>query len=184
MTGDESEADLEEEDFSDTVLGRSKPPAPAALDIGDTELRPRQPSRGSRVAEPVVPEAAVGRAYYRVGIGPEAVHPLDRTILIGRRPTNPRVVADAVPLLIEVPSARSEVSGTHLEIRQIGASVVVTDLRSTNGTVVMLPGSVPTKLRQGESVVVSPGTLVDIGDDNIIQILPIDIPASRAGRHP
>jgi hypothetical protein len=49
--------------------------------------------------------------------------------------------------------------------------VIVTDLKSTNGSIVMVPGSVPRKLRQGESVVVSPGTLVDIGDDNVIEIL-------------
>jgi hypothetical protein len=49
----------------------------------------------------------------------------------------------------------------------------VTDLKSTNGSIVMVPGAVPRKLRQGESVVVSPGTLVDIGDDNVLQILPM-----------
>jgi pSer/pThr/pTyr-binding forkhead associated (FHA) protein len=64
------------------------------------------------------------------------------------------------------------VSSTHLEVRQVGASVVITDLRSTNGSVVSAPGAAPRKLRQGESVVVSPGTLVDIGDGNIVEILP------------
>jgi hypothetical protein len=59
-------------------------------------------------------------------------------------------------------------------LRQTGTTVVVTDLRSTNGTIVLVPGSTPRKLLQGESVVVSPGTLVDIGDENILQILPLD----------
>ena len=96
---------------------------------------------------------------------------------IGRNPSAPRVVSGTPPRLIRVPSPQREVSSSHVEVRQLGSTVVVTDLRSTNGSVVMVPGSVPRKLRQGESVVVSPGTLVDIGDDNILQILPMQRPA-------
>jgi pSer/pThr/pTyr-binding forkhead associated (FHA) protein len=72
-----------------------------------------------------------------------------------------------------VPSPLREVSSTHLELRQQGALVIVTDLKSTNGTVVTVPGRAAVKLRGGESVVVVPGTIVDIGDDNLIEILPI-----------
>jgi hypothetical protein len=36
-----------------------------------------------------------------------------------------------------------------------------------------VPGAATLKLRQGESVVVTPGTVVDIGDGNRIEILPI-----------
>jgi pSer/pThr/pTyr-binding forkhead associated (FHA) protein len=70
-----------------------------------------------------------------------------------------------------VPSPKQEVSSTHIELRQLGASVVLTDLRSTNGSIVFPPASEPRKLRQGESVVATPGTLVDIGDGNVIEIL-------------
>jgi len=72
-----------------------------------------------------------------------------------------------------VQSPKGEVSGTHLEIRQLGTSVIVTDLRSTNGSTVSVPGSAPRSLRQGEAMVVTPGTLVDIGDGNVIEILPL-----------
>jgi pSer/pThr/pTyr-binding forkhead associated (FHA) protein len=65
------------------------------------------------------------------------------------------------------------VSSTHIELRQLGASVVLTDMRSTNGSIVFPPGGEPRKLRQGESVVATPGTLVDIGDGNVIEILPL-----------
>ena len=98
---------------------------------------------------------------------------LDRPARVGREPASSRITTGVAPRLIRVASSRQEVSGTHLEVRQIGSSVIVTDLRSTNGSVVMQPGSVPRKLRQGESVVVSPGALVDIGDENILQILPM-----------
>ncbi len=103
----------------------------------------------------------------------ETVIGLDTAAYIGRRPTAPRIVSGGtVPRLVRVPSPAREVSGTHLEVRQSGTSVVVTDLGSTNGTVVLVPRSQPRKLRQGESVVVTTGTLVDIGDGIVIEILP------------
>ncbi|MGL4338992.1 MAG: FHA domain-containing protein [Rhodoglobus sp.] len=114
--------------------------------------------------------APFGPYRFRVGDQGEPVA-LDRPVRLGRRPMNPRILPNITPVLLRVSSPKNEVSGTHLELRQVGSSVVVTDLHSTNGSVVMLPGSIPRKLRQGESVVVSPGTLVDIGDENILYIL-------------
>jgi len=96
---------------------------------------------------------------------------LDVPALIGRKPTAPRVVGKVFPRLVRVSSPLNEVSSTHIELRQEGMSVIVTDLRSTNGTVVRMPGSRPVKLRQGESLVVRPGTLIDIGDGNVFEIL-------------
>jgi len=113
---------------------------------------------------------------FRLGWSAEPVL-LDAPCYIGRNPSAPRVVSGTPPRLLRVPSPQREVSASHLEVRQLGSTVTVTDLRSTNGSIVMVPGSVPRKLRQGESVVVSPGTLVDIGDDNILQILPMQRPA-------
>jgi len=72
-----------------------------------------------------------------------------------------------------VDSPESSISATHLEIRQVGESVVVTDLRSTNGTIVTTPGSIPRRLQPGESVVAVPGTLIDMGDGNLLEILPL-----------
>ena len=113
-----------------------------------------------------------GRYSFRVGEYSDAVM-LDRPARVGREPAVSRISKGETPRLVRVASPSREVSGTHLEVRQVGSSVIITDLRSTNGSVVMQPGSVPRKLRQGESVVVSPGTLVDIGDQNILQILPM-----------
>ncbi|WP_349898481.1 FHA domain-containing protein [Parafrigoribacterium soli] len=105
-------------------------------------------------------------------IGDRAPVSLDVPALIGRRPTAPRVPGKVFPRLVRVSSPLSEVSSTHVELRQEGSSVIVTDLRSTNGTIVRMPGSRPVKLRQGESIVVRPGTQVDIGDGNVLHILP------------
>lgn len=112
------------------------------------------------------------RRYHRVGIGSAAIV-LDTPVIVGRRPSAPRVVVGPEPRLVAVPSRTSEVSGSHVEIRQDGSAVVVTDLRSTNGTRVTIPGRLPVALRQGESIVVLAGTIVDIGDGNHLEILPL-----------
>jgi hypothetical protein len=117
--------------------------------------------------------AEISALYYSVQLdgGPNA-HNLECPCVFGRDPRPPRVVRGAGPRLIAVTSPTREVSETHVEVRQLGSSVIVTDLRSTNGSLVQVPGNAARKLRQGESVVVTAGTLVDIGDGNIIRILP------------
>jgi len=112
--------------------------------------------------------------WYRIRVNRHEPIPLDAPALIGRKPVSPRIAIGGVPRLVRVPSPGREVSSTHVELRQQGASVIVTDLRSTNGTVVSVPGSTAQKLRQGESLVVSAGTVVDIGDGNTVEILPIE----------
>ncbi|MGO4535440.1 FHA domain-containing protein [Leifsonia sp. 2MCAF36] len=94
---------------------------------------------------------------------------LDAPLLIGRRPALLRVEAGIAPRLVTVSSPTQEVSSTHARIEQEGDAVVVTDLRSTNGTVVTGPGG-SRRLRPGESVVVLAGARVEIGDGNIIEI--------------
>jgi len=110
--------------------------------------------------------------FYRFRIGRTVVW-LDAVSYVGRRPSSPRIIYGQMPRLVRVPSPKQEVSSTHVELRQLGASVVLTDMRSTNGSIVFPPGGEPRKLRQGESVVATPGTLVDIGDGNVIEILPL-----------
>ena len=125
-----------------------------------------------RVGLPIDPDGLTV-LWYRIRINRHEPIPLNIPALIGRQPVCPRIAIGGVPRLVRVPSPRCEVSSTHVELRQHGASVVVTDLRSTNGTIVSIPGSSSQKLRQGESLVVSAGTVVDIGDGNTVEILPI-----------
>ncbi|MFT2710577.1 FHA domain-containing protein [Clavibacter sp. Sh2126] len=98
--------------------------------------------------------------------------PLDVPAVVGRRPRPPRVVRGAAPRLVAVASPLGEISGTHVGIRQEGGAVVVTDLDSTNGTAVLVPGAERLALHRGESLVVVPGTRVDIGDGVVLEILP------------
>ena len=94
---------------------------------------------------------------------------LDAPLLVGRKPTTQRVESGVTPRLVTVTSPTQEVSSTHARIEQAGDAVVVTDLRSTNGTVVTGPAG-RQRLRPGESVVVLAGARVEIGDGNIIEI--------------
>jgi hypothetical protein len=55
--------------------------------------------------------------------------------------------------------------------------IVATDMRSTNGTVVNVPGSAPRTLLRGESAVVTPGSLVDLGDGNVLELLAPEAPS-------
>jgi len=95
--------------------------------------------------------------------------PLDVPVLVGRRPVAQRVASGAEPRLATVVSPAQEVSSTHVRIEQSGDAVVVTDLRSTNGTIVTGPSGAR-RLRPGESIVVLAGARVEIGDGNIIEI--------------
>jgi hypothetical protein len=96
---------------------------------------------------------------------------LDLTVYLGRRPSVPRVASDRRVRLVAVPSEQKEVSATHLELRLTGDAVVATDMRSTNGSTVIVPGNPPRTLLRGESAVVTPGTLIDLGDGNVLEVL-------------
>jgi pSer/pThr/pTyr-binding forkhead associated (FHA) protein len=163
------------DDSEDTDL-RRRIPAPSGLTFEDTIMRARFPSAAAEGApaeddgaEPLPPLAIYG---FRLS-GSDVVVVLDRPAFIGRRPSPPRIPSGAPPRLVRVHSPRGEVSATHLELRQLGSTVVVTDMRSTNGSIVVFPGSEARSLRGGESIVVTPGTLVDIGDGNVVEILPL-----------
>jgi hypothetical protein len=167
-------------DLDDTITGAA---ARAVVpDLDDTIVRaaPGEPDArrrpvGPLSAAPAPPAPAPPRYGFRIGRSGRPVR-LDVAAYVGRGPKAPRIRTGEAPRLIRVASPHGEVSNTHLELRQLGSSVVVTDLRSTNGSTVAVPGSAPHTLRRGESMVVSPGTLVDIGDGNVIEILPLQRP--------
>jgi hypothetical protein len=114
------------------------------------------------------------RRPYRVKMADGVVVSLDLTVYLGRRPSVPRIASDRRVRLVAVPSVKKEVSATHLELRQTGEAVVATDMRSTNGSTIIVPGSKPRTLLRGESAVVTPGTLIDLGDGNMLELLSPD----------
>ncbi|CAI9416889.1 FHA domain-containing protein [Nocardioides sp. T2.26MG-1] len=100
---------------------------------------------------------------------------VDRSVLVGRAPEPRRHTQTDEPRLVAVPSPHHEISSTHLEIRPgSGAdhgAAVVTDLGSTNGTLLIQPGLPPEDLQAGVAVQLIPGAVVDLGDGVTIQVV-------------
>ena len=95
---------------------------------------------------------------------------VDRAVLVGRAPSAQRSSARA-PRLLTVPSPGHDISRTHVEVAPDGWQIAVTDLNSTNGTVLVRPEGVDRQhLAAGETVVVQLGTVVELGDGITILI--------------
>ena len=125
------------------------------------------PPTGAHAAVPTVDLEPVARLVFSSG----EVVDVDRPLVVGRAP-QPR--DDDGARLVTVPSPHQEISSTHLEIRPgSGAdqgSAVVTDLGSTNGTLVIQPGLPPEDLHPGIAVQLLPGAVVDLGEGVTIQV--------------
>jgi hypothetical protein len=89
---------------------------------------------------------------------------VDRPVLIGRAPSGNRPGSRA-PRLMTVPSPNHDISRTHLEVAPEDWQIVVTDLHSTNGTILVRPGAVDRQqLAPGEPVHVQLGSVMELGD--------------------
>ncbi|ACZ29529.1 FHA domain containing protein [Xylanimonas cellulosilytica DSM 15894] len=98
----------------------------------------------------------------RVAGGPQL--DLDRPLVVGRRPRTPRSSAGEMPRLVTVVSPNQDVSRSHVEVRLEGWHVLVTDLATTNGTVLHRGGQPPQRLHPSEATLVVDGDVVDLGD--------------------
>ena len=125
---------------------------------------PGQPPAPSVTAQPVA------RLVFSSG---ETVD-VDRAVLIGRAPEARRFTSTDQPRLVTVPSPHQEISSTHVEVRPgSGAdhgSAVVTDMGSTNGTVLTQPGLAAEDLQPGMAVQLLPGAVIDLGDGVTIRV--------------
>lgn len=90
---------------------------------------------------------------------------LVRPVIIGRQPSAARVQGPDMPRLVQVQSPHGDVSRSHVQIRLVGWDVLLEDLKSTNGTVLIRPGQPPRRLGQGDSALVLDGDIADLGDD-------------------
>jgi hypothetical protein len=130
--------------------GHPNPPGTTRCrECGDPiqDLRPRT------VAQPVL-------ALLRASDGAEAA--VDRTVLVGRAPAQS---VGAGARLLTVPSPEQDISRTHLQVTPDGWRVLVTDLHSTNGTLLLPPGSSERRLlTPGEPVAVELGSMLELAD--------------------
>ncbi|GAA2127809.1 FHA domain-containing protein [Nocardioides bigeumensis] len=135
--------------------------------------QPTGPALPGIPGQPQAP-AVTSRPVARLVLSNGATVEVDRAVLVGRSPEARRFGAAEQPRLVTVPSPHQEISSTHLEVRPgSGAdhgSAVVTDLGSTNGTVLVQPGLPPESLQPGIAVQLIPGAIIDLGDGVTIQV--------------
>lgn len=101
----------------------------------------------------------------RVVLSTGTVLELDRPLIVGRRPRIDQGMSDDIPELITVASPTHDISRNHVEIRRDGEAMTVTDLHTTNGTMLLREGDGPLRLHPGEPTMVLSGDVLDIGDD-------------------
>jgi FHA domain len=110
----------------------------------------------------VVPRPVLG--VLRLSVGD--MISLDRDVVMGRNPKLDAPGADGEerPHVVRLSGEDGDISRTHLRVTLDGWHVLVTDLNSTNGTLVTLPGREPEQLRPGQPVPIKPGTVVTLAD--------------------
>ncbi len=91
-------------------------------------------------------------------------------VIVGRAPDASKGPAGSY--LMRVPSPGNDISRNHVLITTQDWNVHVTDLHSTNGTTVLPDGEPPFTLRDGASVQVGIGTVLDLGDGVSLRIEP------------
>lgn len=130
--------------------GHPNPPDAARCRDCGTAITDR---RTRTVGQPVL-------AVLRVTDGSEAS--VDQTVLVGRAPAErgPGPVR-----LLTVPSPSHDISRTHLQVSVEGWQVVVTDLHSTNGTLLLDPtGTTRRSLPPGQPVAVELGSVLELAE--------------------
>lgn len=95
---------------------------------------------------------------------------LTKPVIFGRLPVVPVRSEQSVTLAV-LSSPDGIVSSTHARLEMQGDVVVVTDLRSTNGTRIIIPSHPTVLLAPGDSMALSVGAIVDLGDGNRIEVL-------------
>ena len=146
-------------------------PAPELAALGDhdgetiavADLRAmRQAQREQYESTENVPPRLPPQGRIRLSTG--RVVELERPVVIGRRPKSTRTTGAELPTLIAVDSPDQDISRSHVEIRTESEHVLVTDLDTTNGTVLLRGGQEPVRLHPGEPTMVVSGDVLDIGD--------------------
>jgi hypothetical protein len=163
--------------FADTPPPPPAPAAPGDTDHdGQTQIGATDPAAGPEQpgipGQPMAP--GVTRPVAKLIISNGETVDVDRVVLIGRAPEARRFTSTEQPTLVTVPSPMHEISSTHVEVRPgSGAdhgSAVVTDMGSTNGTVLVQPGLPPEDLKPGIAVQLIPGAIINLGDGLTIQV--------------
>lgn len=162
MRGVEQAAVRPADDDDDAGADAVDPARHDGLTVMSGDIRTLRDSRRRARPAPEADAAAAQPALYL--LLPNGVRePLGQPIVVGRAPGVNKVSGGQIPRLVSLGGADQDISRNHVRITVEGDTVVVTDLHSRNGTVIVLPGKPPQKLRGGESTSVIVGTVVDLG---------------------
>jgi len=129
---------------------------------------------GTDGAEPPATDAGApglttGRLELLMSNGERVV--MSQPLLLGRAPESARFHGNEVPRLVTVTNPERDISATHVEVRPAGDHAVVTDMNSTNGTIVFLPGRPAFRLHPGSGVPVPPGGVIEIGTGVTVTVM-------------
>ncbi|MFF2276690.1 FHA domain-containing protein [Agromyces sp. NPDC058126] len=128
----------------------------------------REAARPAPAAADPAPAASPG---VRVRMPDGSFEPLGHETVLGRSPSVSKVSGGRLPRLVTIGHGDPDISRSHVRLALEGGTVVVTDLHSRNGTLVVAPGRAPVKLRAGEPTPVLIGTVVDLGGGWTIQVV-------------
>ncbi|MDR2348510.1 MAG: FHA domain-containing protein [Bifidobacteriaceae bacterium] len=90
--------------------------------------------------------------------------PLDRSLVVGRKPRSPRFAPGDEPRLVALGDDYQDISRSHVLIALDDWSVTVHDLGSTNGTWLKRVGQPDRRLGESDPVLAESGDVYDIGD--------------------
>lgn len=155
---DPDDTDPDDDDPDDDELDGDLPGDHDGHTVMSGDIQRMRASRRRVVAEPA---AVAPRLYLLLPSGVR--EPLSQPIRVGRAPSVSKISGGLVPKLVSLGGADQDVSRNHVHFTVEGDTVVVTDLHSRNGTLVVLPGKPAQKLRQGEPTAVIVGTVIDLG---------------------
>lgn len=116
-------------------------------------------AREQKLANPIFPSSP--RLYIDLSSGTS--EELNQPVLIGRAPSVNKVSGGNLPRLVTITGSDQDISRNHVQVAVEGGTVIVTDLHSRNGTMVVHPGRPPQQLRAGEPTAVIVGTVVNLG---------------------
>ena len=165
-------------DLEDTVIGLIQPHAPAHDRGVLSSPAPTAPLLFHDLpSEPAESEPERTPTLWAARIrGTDVTIPLDRPAIIGRRPGAAHIDEIPQPRRVQIPAEHRDVSARHARLEQLGDTLVVTDLGSTNGIDVHWSQGSVRRLRPGETSVVLPDAVVALGDAVVVEFVAVTAP--------
>ena len=148
--------------------GAAAPPPPfgAAATTAQPPAEPQPAAPSPLAAAPAATEAFIPQLLSNQG----HIVPLNRTIVVGRRPSASRAPDPSTAQLLQLSSPNEEISRSHCAVSFDAGNVLVWDLDSANGTTVLRSGAFPEVLSPMRPVTLGRNDVVDLGDGAMLRI--------------